>query len=197
MNVQTKTSKLKFLLVRAGSTDLDNQRRILGSLDLPLSPEGEIEVQTTAEELDGLRIEAIYSAASLAAQQTSHQISRDGSIKVRIDEKLTNLNHGLWHGKSIDELKETQPKLYRQWMENPESVRLPEGEMVEQVRKRVLALLKKVRRRYKSGTIVVVAPDPLLSIIRCEVESKSFPDLEHEPTRYGGWELIDAFNVVV
>jgi probable phosphoglycerate mutase len=114
-----------------------------------------------------------------------------------VDEKLTNLNHGLWHGKSIDELKETQPKLYRQWMENPESVQLPEGETVEQVRKRVLTLLKKIRRKYKSGTIVIVAPDPLLSIFKCEVEFKSFPDLDHEQTKHGGWELIDVLNAVV
>lgn len=196
MNTFNVPSKLKFVLVRAGSTDLDNQGRILGSLDLPLSKPGELEVQATADEIGELEISAIYSSASLAAQQTANQLSRDGAIKVRVDEKLTNLDHGLWHGKSLEELKETQPKLYRQWKEHPEAVHPPEGESVDEVRKRVANLLKKIHKRFKSGLVVIVAPDPLLSIIRCEVESKPFPNLGLEPTKCGGWNLVEACRVV-
>jgi broad specificity phosphatase PhoE len=197
MNTFANPSKLKFVLVRAGSTDLDNQGRILGSLDLPLSQTGEQEVRATADELGELEIAAIYSSAGLAARQTASQLSRDGAIKVRVDEKLTNLDHGLWHGKSLDELKETQPKLYRQWKEQPQAVHPPEGETVEAVRKRVANLLKKIHKKFKSGIVVIVAPDPLLSIIRCEVESKPFPNQANEPTKCGGWNLVEVAGVVV
>ena len=196
MNSFSNLSKLKFVLVRAGSTDLDNQGRILGSLDLPLSETGEQEVRATAEELGELEISAIYSSASLAARQTASQLSRRGEIKVRVDEKLTNLDHGLWHGKSLDELKETQPKLYRQWKEQPQAVHPPEGESVEAVRKRVANLLKKINKRFKSGVVVIVAPDPLLSIIRCELESKPFPNQANEPTKCGGWNLVEVVGVL-
>ena len=197
MNTFSNPSKLKFVLVRAGSTDLDNQGRILGSLDLPLSQAGEQEVQATAAELGELEIAAIYSSASLAARQTAERISRGGKIKVRVDEKLTNLDHGLWHGKSLDELKETQPKLFRQWKEQPHAVHPPEGETVAAVRKRVDNLLKKIHKKFKTGIVIIVAPDPLLSIIRCEVESKPFPNQANEPTKCGGWNLIDAVGAVV
>jgi broad specificity phosphatase PhoE len=197
MNTFANPSKLNFVLVRAGSTDLDNQGRILGSLDLPLSQTGEQEVRATADELGELEIAAIYSSAGLAARQTASQLSRDGAIKVRVDEKLTNLDHGLWHGKSLDELKETQPKLYRQWKEQPQAVHPPEGETVEAVRKRVANLLKKIHKKFKSGIVVIVAPDPLLSIIRCEVESKPFPNQANEPTKCGGWNLVEVAGVVV
>ncbi len=197
MNLFANPSKLKFILVRSGSTDLDNQGRILGSLDLPLSQSGEVEVQTTADELEGKDIKVIISSACLAAQQTAHQLSRDGAVKVRVNEKMKNLDHGLWHGKKIDELKQTQPKLYRKWLEHPDSVHPPEGETVEAVRQRVAALLKKIRRKYKDGTVVIVAPDPLLSIIRCEVEAKPFPNLDQSPTKCGGWEMVDSLDPVV
>ena len=197
MNTFSNPSKLKFVLVRAGSTDLDNQGRILGSLDLPLSQTGELEVQATADELNKLEISAIYSSAGLAAQQTAFQLSRDGAIRVRVDEKLTNLDHGLWHGKSLDELKETQPKLYRQWMEHPEAVHPPEGESVQEVRKRVANLLKKIHKKFKTGIVVIVAPDPLLSIIRCEVEAKPFPNQANGSTKCGGWNLVEVCGAVV
>lgn len=169
--------KTRILLVRAGSTDLDDQDRIVGSLDMPLSPEGEREARTISQGLEGAGINAIFSAAGLASQQTARQLSRSGEIRVRVEENLINLNYGLWHGKSRSELKENQPKLYRQWQDNPDSICPPDGEPVEAVRDRVRMVLKKIRRKLKTRTIAIVAPDPLLSILRSEIEGTEVRDL--------------------
>lgn len=169
--------KTRILLVRAGSTDLDDQDRIVGSLDMPLSLEGEREARTISQGLEGAGINAIFSAAGLASQQTARQLSRSGEIRVRVEENLVNLNYGLWHGKSRSELKENQPKLYRQWQDNPDSICPPDGEPVEAVRDRVRMVLKKIRRKLKTRTIAIVAPDPLLSILRSEIEGTEVRDL--------------------
>ena len=169
--------KTRILLVRAGSTDLDDQDRIVGSLDMPLSPEGEREARTISQDLEGAGINAIFSAVGLASQQTARQLSRSGEIRVRVEENLVNLNYGLWHGKSRSELKENQPKLYRQWQDNPDSICPPDGEPVEAVRDRVRMVLKKIWRKQKTKTIAIVAPDPLLSILRSEIEGTEVRDL--------------------
>ncbi|MGB1930271.1 MAG: histidine phosphatase family protein [Mariniblastus sp.] len=169
--------KLRILLVRTGSTDLDDQDRIVGALDMPLSSDGEREVRAIAQELEEAGIVAIFSAAGLASQQTARQLSRAGEIKVRVEENFVNLNYGLWHGKSRSELKENQPRLYRQWQDNPDSICPPNGEPVEAARERVRVVLKKIRRKHKTGTIAIVAPDPLLSILRSELEGTDVRDL--------------------
>ncbi len=183
MNFFDRNPQLNFLLVRAGSTDLDDQGRITGSLDMPLSPTGEREACATAKELNRFEIDAIFSASCLAAQQTAQLISRDGEIRVRVEESWVNLNHGLWHGKSLDELKVMQPKLYRQWRENPGSVCPPGGETVEDVRSRVQSVMKRICKKFNAGTFAIVAPEPLFSIIRAEINDSKFgnlviPDLE-------------------
>ena len=43
------------------------------------------------------------------------------------------MNHGLWQGMIIDEVKRKQPKVYKQWQEHPENVCPPEGEMLAQM----------------------------------------------------------------
>lgn len=169
--------KTRIILVRAGSTDLDDQDRIVGSLDMPLSPEGEREARTISQDLEGAGINAVFSAVGLASQQTARQLSRSGEIRVRVEENLVNLNYGLWHGKSRSELKENQPKLYRQWQDNPDSICPPDGEPVEAVRDRVRMVLKKIWRKQKTKTIAIVAPDPLLSILRSEIEGTEVRDL--------------------
>lgn len=170
MNLFERHNHLNILLVRAGSTELDDQGRITGSLDMPLSQSGEQEARAISVELDSYEIDAIFSASCVSAQQTAQLLSRNGEIRVRVEESWVNLNHGLWHGKSIEELKEMQPKLYRQWQENPESVCPPDGETIEEVRSRVKSVLKRIFRKFNGGTVAIVAPDPLLSIIRSEID---------------------------
>ena len=183
--------KPRILLVRAGSTDLDDQDRIVGSLDMPLSPEGEREARAIAQDLGEAGIVAIFSAAGLASQQTARQLSRSGEIRVRVEESFVNLNYGLWHGKSRSELKENQPKLYRQWQDNPDSICPPDGEPVEAVRDRVKTVLKKIRRKHKTGTIAIVAPDPLLSILRSELEGTEVRDLLDLRSHENAWCDVD------
>lgn len=191
MNLFGSPSNLNFLLVRAGSTDLDDQGRITGSLDMPLSRFGEQEARETADELEPYAIDAVFSASCLAAQQTAQQLSRNGEIRVRVEESWVNLDHGLWHGKCLGELKETQPKLFRQWQDNPESVCPPGGETIDEVRSRVKIVLKRICRKFNGGTVAIVAPDPLFSIIRSEIDESEIRDLLLHKSEVDRWEKVE------
>ena len=50
---------------------------------------------------------------------------------------MQNLNLGLWQGMQVSEVRYKQPKVYRQWQEQPENVCPPEGEMIEQAEQRI------------------------------------------------------------
>lgn len=188
----SKTNQLKFILVRAGANELDCQGRISGSLDLPLSESGQLEVQLTAEELNGMEIDAVYSSAGMAAKETAQQIAGQNRSRFFFDEKLTNLDCGLWHGKSIEELRERQPRMLRQWRDNPDRICPPQGETANEARERVQNLLKKIRRKHRIGNIVIVAPDPLLSIIRNELTPGSLPAPKIDPARIGEWKMVET-----
>ena len=195
MNIFDSQSSLKIILVRAGSTELDDQGRISGALDMPLSEAGEKEARKTAHELRDYKFEAIYSAQCRAAQQTAQRLAEESGVRVRVEEGMTNLDHGLWHGKCLKELKKNQPKLYRQWNENPDSICPPGGETVEAVRGRIMASLKKMRRKWRTGTIAIVAPHPIYNIIRSVVESSEVRDLFMDKSKSNRWESLDVVAV--
>lgn len=196
MNIFDSRTHLNIIMVRAGSTELEDQGRISGSLDMPLSGSGEKEAKSIADQLGNQQIDVIYSANCLAAQQTAKQLSNNGAIKVRVEESLTNLDHGLWHGKSLDELKETQPKLYKQWNENPESVCPPGGETIESVRNRIKNSLNKIRRKYRTGIVAIVAPEPLYSIFRSVIDSSDLRDLFEDKSDESRWESLAVVDAV-
>lgn len=183
---------LKIFLVRPGSTEFDEQGRIKGSLDIPLSSTGKEQVQKVAAEIGGFDISRIYTAPCQSAQETAKELSRDGKIKVKIVEGLTNLDHGLWHGKRVEDVKATQPRTYRQFADNPEMTCPPEGETLQSAKERVVKSLNRLIRKNQNGQIVLVVPDPLATIIRSILECKSIGDLWQTECESCYWEVIDV-----
>jgi broad specificity phosphatase PhoE len=182
---------LRIVLVQPGSTDFDDQGRIKGSLDIPLSANGTGQVARTVADLAHEPISAIYAATCQSAQQTAQAIARQHGLKVKTVPKLKNLDHGLWHGKLIDEVRQNQPKIYRHWRETPELACPPEGESVAAARERAAAVLGKILRKHRQGTIALVVPEPLGSVVRGILQNDALDDLWQAETDLGEWILIE------
>jgi broad specificity phosphatase PhoE len=180
-------SEFNLIIVRTGSTELDERGRLTGTLGLPLSQGGEDRIRSVAKELAELDLKLIVCGPGLASQQTAQAISQEGAVKVRIEENFANLDLGLWHGKSIDELKETQPKLYRQWREHPESVTPPEGEPLEEAFQRVRKALKKITKKHRGGTVAIVAAHPLVALIQAEFTDSELSEFWEQDIACGTW----------
>jgi probable phosphoglycerate mutase len=183
---------LRVLLIRPGSTDLDDQGRIKGRLDIPLSQQGEEQVAKAVGELSEVEISAIYSAPTTSCRQTANAFAGARRVKVKNVDGLHNLDLGLWQGKRIDEVRQTQPRVYRQWQENPDCVCPPAGESLPDARKRVLAALVKLVKKHKDGVIAVVAPEPLASVCRSVLSESELGDLWKAECDCGRWEAIDV-----
>ena len=183
---------VKILLIRPGSTDFDEQGRIKGTLDIPLSAHGAEQVARTVGDLMGVTIGAIYTAPAICCEQTASALAASRQMRVKRIDGLHNLDHGLWHGKLIQEVRETQPRVYRQWQENAENMCPPEGESLASARGRVSAALVKLLKKHKDGVIALVAPEPLASVCRSVLSACQLGDLWKAERDCGRWEVIDV-----
>ena len=183
-------NQLQLILLRPGATDLDEQGRITGSLDISLSANGKKQAQRSSAEIANVTIDRIYSAPGSAASETLQQLAQFKHSKIRVDENLRNVNHGLWHGKLVKELKENQPKLFRQWQENPELVHPPGGETIDEVRARINRVIKQITRKHKAGTVMVVAAEPIAGMILCELEGSDLQTRWQTNGRFAEWTWV-------
>ena len=119
------------ILIRSGSTDFDLQGRICGTLDIPLSEVGIAEAHALAARLNAgataLAIPmappvAIYSSTAACAQETSQIIGKAIGLSPRRIGDFQNLDQGLWQGMLVEDIRRKQPRVYRQWQENPWAV---------------------------------------------------------------------------
>ena len=183
---------LRIALVRPGQTVYDSQGRIRSRLAVPLTEEGSRQATEMVDQLRELDFKAIYSAPCQACAETADAFAAALGKKVRQIDMLKNLNAGLWQGKLITEVKQNQPTVYRQWQDNPESVCPPQGETLGEVRLRVQTALDKIWKKHQKGdgNVIIVAPEPLASVIRSEILQTDFGDLWQAERRCGWWELI-------
>ncbi|MEZ6087775.1 MAG: histidine phosphatase family protein [Pirellulaceae bacterium] len=182
---------LSILLVRPGATDFDDQRRIKGSLDMPLSACGREQVRRTAEAVADVQLQAVYTAPCESAMITSAELVAGRDIRIKAIPDFRNIDHGLWHGKLLDEVRRQQPRLYRQAEENPNSICPPGGETFDQAKHRVFKALRKAIRKHRHGAIALVIPDPLASVVRCILSGEGPRSLWLSEVDTGEWELIE------
>jgi probable phosphoglycerate mutase len=165
------------IVIRAGATDYDLQERIRGTLDMPLSMEGVAAATRASERLAADPPTAIYASADETAEETARIIGSACGIKPKHLPNLGNVDMGLWQGRLVEEIRDTQPRLHRQWQDNPWSVAPPEGELLEDACERVEAAIEKIFKRHPAGTVAMVVPRPLDAIVTWLVSGRSMGDL--------------------
>lgn len=154
-------------IIRPGKTEFDEQDRIQGSLDLPLSEQGEAQIGAIVDQLRGLDIEQIYTSPTDPAISTARRVGDALGVPVKEVEGLKNVDHGLWQGLCVDEIKRKQPKVFKQWHDAPGSICPPEGETCEDAFERACKGLKKPLKR--KGAFAVVSVEPMASLIESVV----------------------------
>lgn len=185
---------LTILLIRSGKTEFDVQGRIQGTLDVPLSDEGQRQAHTAADELidESASVTALYAGPDLSAQQTAEIVGDRLGLPPKTLKALHNLNQGLWQGMLYDDVKSKLPKVYRQWLEKPETVCPPEGETLTAAAARVRQAIAKLTKKHKSGVIGLVLSQPLACIVRSVLREEHLPCIcpsDRVETRL--WEPID------
>jgi len=181
---------VQIVLIRPGATDYDEQGRIQGTLDIPLNEHGSQSVERLIGDLKDKGITMVYGCPCQSAWQTATGIAAGLGAKLKKVDKLQNLDHGLWQGMCIDEVKRKQPTVYRQWQDQPEIICPPEGEMLSQAQQRVETALAKLLKKHKQGTVAIVVPEPLASLAHSYLAQTELGDLWNGCKTCGSWELI-------
>lgn len=95
---------MKILFVRHGKTEWNNQKKMQGSVDIPLSDDGIEHAKIMAKKLKDTKIDVAFCSPLDRAKQTMDIInnSRENKIPVITEEALTERNYALYEGRNKD-----------------------------------------------------------------------------------------------
>ena len=152
-------------LIRAGATTYDEQDRLQGVLDVPLSERGQAEAEELAASLEAASLEALYCGPGQSVFGTAEIIGRRLGLRVRRLDEMRNLDQGLWQGLQREEIKRRNLRLYRQWLEDPSTVCPPGGETVSAALDRLRSALKPLLKRHHDETVGLVVREPIALLV--------------------------------
>ncbi|WP_340021834.1 histidine phosphatase family protein [Paenibacillus sp. FSL K6-1096] len=124
---QPAQPELELVLVRHGYTQWNQERRYLGSTDMPL-------VAGEAERLKGLQaqpplggeFQRVYCSDLRRCRETLAALVPHLEPQAVYDLRLREMDFGAWEGCTYEQLKENP--LYRSWIDSPEAATPPGGE---------------------------------------------------------------------
>ncbi|GAB6164436.1 histidine phosphatase family protein [Thermostilla marina] len=183
-------------IIRPGATDYEEQGRLRGRLDIPLSEGGRAEVLAMLERMkqESSVPKALYYSPCRPAVETAELLGEALSLKPRALPALQNFNYGLWQGMLIDEVKTKQPKVYRQWQDQPEITCPPEGEMLDDARGRLREALARIAKKHhrNDDDVALIVPEPLATLVHQMLAGDELGDLWKSETRHGSYEILDV-----
>ena len=154
-------------LVRHGQTVWNEEGRLCGSSDVPLSDEGLVQARKLAARLKDIDITAIYSSPLLRARQTAEAIAACHCVEVKVEPDLREIDYGDWEGLKVVDAAERFPELERLRREDPMRFVAPNGEPMQLFAERVISAIQRIAASHADETVCVVAHQTVNRFILC------------------------------
>ena len=109
----------------------------------------------------------IYSSDLVRAYDTAKEIAQSFDLKVTTDQRLREINQGLWEGMHFPDIKKKFAEEFAKRQEDPINISAPGGETVGQVRDRVLAAINEFLAQHgQDERIAIVCHGFVIAVIR-------------------------------
>ncbi len=161
---------LKLLLVRHGLTQWNQEKRYLGSSDIPLNAVGKKDAHSLSERLLSESIDQIISSELIRAIDTATQIAAGREISVVIDARLNEINFGVFEGLTFSEAQSKYPKMLNTWLKDYD---LPpdNGQSFSSFSETVIDFMDYVKTIDEEKTILIVSHGGVIrEILRLTLE---------------------------
>lgn len=152
----------EIILIRHGQTNCNLKKIYSGFLDVGLNCTGRTQAKKLAKRLSEKPIHKIYASDRKRALQTAKILFRGKQI--HSIPSLREVNFGVFEGLTYEQLIKKHPRAYTKWIKDPFSIKIPKGEHLIQVRKRVTKALSKIAKINKDKTVAVVSHGGAISL---------------------------------
>ena len=147
----------RIILVRHGQTEWNRVERFRGRIDVPLNEIGLVQAGMTGKRIAAeWNPTAVYSSPLSRAVETAKVTALYFDLPVQTHPGLIDIDYGRWGGLTPDEVREEWPHMIEAWYKTPDSLRIPDGETLADVRVRAMEAVKELVDCHEGETLVVV-----------------------------------------
>jgi broad specificity phosphatase PhoE len=194
---------MDLLLIRHGQTHLHKEDTMVGWTNDPgLDVEGQLQVKKLAEHirqsLANFHFEVIYTSPLPRAKQTAEILGAILDIPLLVDDTLKDINMGDWAGQSVAAVGTSD--IGRRYFLDPVGIRLPNGEEIADVLKRVIPTVECIRRKVLNSSAILVSHLEVIKLVTAYYTHHDLHNLHSLgkiPTASGRMILFSRENVQI
>ncbi|WP_461832535.1 phosphoserine phosphatase PspA [Aquifex sp.] len=160
---------LKLIVVRHAESEWNPIGRYQGLLDPDLTERGVMQAQRLAEALKKEKIDLLFSSPLKRTFRTARIIGKKLGLEPIKEERIIEIDHGVWSGKLVEEVKKLYPEDFELWLKEPHKVKFPQGETLRDVYNRVKDFLEDILKKYNGKTVAIVSHTVPIRCLYCAV----------------------------
>lgn len=149
---------MDIVFIRHGRTEANEKGVYGGFTDVPLSETGKVQAERAAKLIKDKSFSEIYVSPLKRTIETSSILG----LKGKYDDRIKEMNFGIFEGLSYREIEKKYPEEARKWSSDFLNYKIHGGESLMEVYKRVVSFMEDISK--KEGTILVITHE---GVIKC------------------------------
>jgi alpha-ribazole phosphatase len=155
-------------LVRHGETLATREHRLCGLGECALSEQGRLQSEAIVESCaNGGDWRAVYTSPLSRCRAIAEPVAERLHLPLSVESDLREIDHGRWDGRREEEVRESEPQAYGDYVSHPGIFAAPGGESGFQVAARALPVIERIRAAHEAGEVLVVSHEATIRIITC------------------------------
>lgn len=152
---------MNIYLIRHGETEQNKRKNFYGKLDVGLNEKGEEQSYKVGELLKDVKFNKIYISDRKRTRETAERILEKnkfyekGKNIIYKDEKINELDFGIFEGKSYEEIGSLYPKEQEKWEKDWKNFGPPKGESAVVFYNRVENFMKHIQKEEDGNYLIV------------------------------------------
>jgi probable phosphoglycerate mutase len=155
---------MHLILIRHGETLWNQERRMQGHSDSPLSATGVRQAQLLGRRLAKVQFDALYSSDSGRAQHTARCVAEVTGHAITLEPRLRERNFGVFEGLTRAEMEQHYPDDYARFKSREQTFAMPRGESGAAFRQRAIACMDEIVARHPQQLVVAVTHGLVLDV---------------------------------
>jgi broad specificity phosphatase PhoE len=178
------TGPANIYLSRHCKTAWNLDRRLQGTIDLPLSEVGIKEAKANVAAIRDLGVQCIVCSTARRAYETAQLYGASLELPIHTSPRLRELDHGQWEGRIAKELLLHPDSGYAKWLSDPGCIPIPGGsESVQAAQQRAAEAIRDAALSFRGESVLVIGHKHINALLMCA--------LLNEPLTTFGSHLVE------
>ena len=152
------------MLIRHGQSTWNQEHRIQGQLDPPLSEHGRSQAELLAARLAGRHFAGFYTSDLKRAFKTAELVGKIIGATPETSAGLREVYLGEWEGRTTEEVAAEYPEAWASWVDEPDWDVVPGGEGGAAFDVRVAAAMDQILQHHEHGDVLVVTHGGVIQV---------------------------------